>query len=104
MSADERRQGILTELYSNRFATCEDLAQKFDVSTRTIYHDLEKLTCSHPVKVIRGRYGGIKLEDWFFPDSKILAPEQFALLVSMKDRVTSDELVILNSILVQFAP
>ena len=104
MSADERRQGILTELYSNRFITCENLAQKFDVTTRTIYHDLEKLACSHPVKITRGRYGGVSLENWFYPESKFLTPEQFALLIGMKDRVTSDELIILNSILVQFAP
>ena len=104
MSAAERRQGILTELYSSRFATCENLARRFDVTTRTIYHDIEKLVCSHPVKVVRGRYGGVKLEDWFDPNSRFLAPEQFTLPVRMKDRVTSDELIILNSILDQFAP
>ena len=104
MSAAERRQSILTELYSSRFATCENLARRFDVTTRTIYHDIEKLVCSHPVKVVRGRYGGVKLEDWFDPNSRFLAPEQFTLPVRMKDRVTSDELIILNSILDQFAP
>lgn len=104
MSSEERRHCILTELYSSRFATCEDLAHKFGVTTRTIYHDIEKLVCSHPVKVIRGRYGGVKLEDWFYPDSRFLAPEQFMLLISMKDRVTREELVVLNSILIQFAP
>ena len=52
----------------------------------------------------RGRYGGVKLEDWFHPNRRLLTPEQFALLNSMTDRVTSEELVILNSILLQFAP
>lgn len=104
MSATERRHEILTELYSSRFVTCENLAHKFNVTTRTIYYDIQKLVCSCPVKIIRGRYGGIALEDWFCPDSKYLAPEQFALLVRMRDRVTDDERIVLNSILLQFAP
>lgn len=82
VSANERRQILLAELISNRHDTCENLAQKFNVTTRTIYHDIEMLTCAYPVEAIRGRYGGVKLADWFCPNATSLSPEQFALLSS----------------------
>jgi len=104
VSANERRQGLLAELFSRRYDTCENLARKFNVTPRTIYHDIDLLTCSYPIEAIRGRYGGVKVADWYYPGSTSLCPKQFALLVRLKNQLTGDDLIVLNSILVQFAP
>lgn len=104
MSASERRQSLLAELFSNRHDTCENLARKLNVTTRTIYSDIETLMCSYPIEAVRGRYGGVKISDWFYPSSTSLNPKQFALLVKLKSQLSGDDLIVLNSILVQFAP
>lgn len=104
MSANERRQNLMAELLSSRYDTCENLARKFSVTTRTIYSDIERLMCSYPIETVRGRYGGVKVSDWFYPGSTSFAPKQFALLVKLRDQLSGDDLIVLNSILLQFAP
>lgn len=104
MSANERRQHLLAELFSNRFDTCENLACKLNVTTRTIYSDVETLMCSYPIETFRGRHGGVKVSDWFYPSSTSLGPKQLALLVKLRNQLSGDDLIVLNSILVQFAP
>lgn len=104
MSANERRQHLLAELLSSRHDTCESLARKLNVTTRTIYSDVETLMCSYPIEVVRGRYGGVKISDWYFPSSTALGPKQFALLVKLRNQLNGDDLIVLNSILIQFAP
>jgi len=90
MSAYDRRQNLLAELVSKRFASCDDLARKFNVNTRTIYRDIELLMCSYPIETVKGRYGGVKVLDWFNPSSTSLAPKQFALLVELKKQLAGD--------------
>ena len=104
MSANERRQNLLSELPSKRYETCENLARKYNVTTRTIYNDIETLMCSYPIETIRGRYGGVKVSDWFCPGGASLGPKQFALLIKLKNQLSGEDLIVLNSILVQFAP
>lgn len=104
MSANERRQNLLAELLSSRYDTCENLAHKFSVTTRTIYSDVERLMCAYPIEAVRGRYGGVKVSDWFYPGSTCLGPKQFALLIKLRDQLNGDDLIVLNSILLQFAP
>jgi len=104
VSANDRRQGILAEIFSLGQDTCENLAQKFNVTPRTIYSDIDRLTASHPIEVVRGRYGGVKVSDWFHPSSTSLDGKQFALLVRLKNQLSGDDLIVLNSILDQFAP
>ena len=60
--------------------------------------------CSYPIETIRGRYGGVKVSDWFYPSGTSLVPKQFALLIKLRNQLSGDDLVVLNSILVQFAP
>ncbi len=104
MSANERRQGLLAELFSCRHDTCKNLARKFNVTTRTIYKDIELLMCSYPIEAMRGRYGGVKVADWFYPGNTSLSPQQFSLLVRLRNQLNGDDLIVLNSILIQFAP
>jgi len=63
------------------------------------------LSCIIPIKTIRGRHGvGIWLEDWFNPDSNTPAEKQEDLLGRVRPTLVGEDVVVLNSILTQFAP
>jgi len=101
----ERREAIREYLFSKRFANIENLANEFGVSKRTIRYDVEALTCLYPVETVRGRYGGgVKLADWYHPSRSKLAPEQMALLKKLAPSLNGSDLVVMNSIISQFAP
>ena len=50
LKANERRQKILEILCVRRQETMENLAQEFNVTTRTIRSDIEELTLAHPIE------------------------------------------------------
>ena len=56
---------ILFELLSNRKLTASYLAEKHGVSTRTIYRYVDVLSTAVPVRIKRGRDGGVCLPDSF---------------------------------------
>ena len=53
LKANERRQKILEILCVRRQETMENLAQEFNVTTRTIRNDIEELTLAHPIETVR---------------------------------------------------
>ncbi len=104
MGPAERRQRLLEVLCHRRHDTCENLAREFDVSIRTIYSDIEALTCSYPIETVRGRYGGgVKIAEGYYPYRRTLSPTQVALLRKLSAQLDGDDLITLNSILFQFA-
>lgn len=101
----ERQGAILNLIYRERHTTEAKLAEIFGVSERTIRKDIIYLACALPIKTVRGRYGGgIWLEDWFDPDSNVLSTVQEDFLKRMKQTLAGEDLVVMDSILVQFAP
>ena len=105
MSPNERRNNIYAELRAQRHLTVDYLAEKYAVSTKTIRRDIDELTLTYPIETVRGRYGGgVKLADWYHPSKKTLAPEQMALLKKLAPSLEGNDLVIMNSIISQFAP
>ena len=103
MSPSERRMEIIDILCRVRHETAPNLAARFCVSKQTIYNDVIALSRSYPITTMCGRYGGgIVLADWFHLDSKNLAPEQVELLLRLRNGLRGTDLMILNSILVQF--
>ena len=83
LKANERRQKILEILCVRRQETMENLAQEFNVTTRTIRNDIEELTLAHPIETVRGRYGGgVRVADGY---------------------LTGEDLATMNSILSEFA-
>ena len=67
LKANERRQKILEILCVRRQETMENLAQEFNVTTRTIRNDIEELTLAHPIETVRGRYGGgVRVADGYY--------------------------------------
>lgn len=73
MSQLSRLINILTLLKSRRILTATELAERYDVSVRTIYRDIQKLIASGgvPVVTIEGR-GGYSLMEGY-----TVAPVQF---------------------------
>ncbi len=105
MNMFERQSAILNLIYREHHTTEAVLAEIFGVSERTVRKDITTLSCILPIKTVRGRYGGgIWLEDWFDPNSNVLSAKQEDFLKKMRSTLAGEELLVLNSILVQFAP
>ena len=105
MSAKDRRELIWTALCSRRHDTIQNLAAEFDVSVRTIKYDIEQLSLPYPLETVRGRHGGgVKVSDWYQPTQTHLCHEQMVLLKKLASSLSGEDLVVINSILSQFAP
>ena len=105
MRAAERRDAIFDELRTGKRVTVAYLAEMFGVSQRTILRDIEELTLAYPIETVCGRYGGgVKLADWYHPSKRTLSPEQMALLKKLAPSLEGNDLVVMNSIISQFAP
>ena len=102
MSYMERRQAIMELLYERKKETCENLAQEFGVSIRTIHYDLKCLMCSYPIETIRGRYGGGVRIATDFRGRIYLSHEQREFLKKVLRRLDSDEQQMMLSIISQF--
>lgn len=105
LNPSERQCAIMDILRRERHTTTARLSTEFDVTERTIRNDITALSLTLPILTVRGRYGGgIKLADWFRPCAKTLSPKQEKLLHRLKTTLAGDDLIVLNSILVQFSP
>lgn len=104
MDAHDRRLSIWHSLCCHRFATVAQLAAAHGVSVRTIYYDVQRLSLSHPIETVRGRYyAGIRLPDWYRPNPHAYTPVQLALLLRLKFTLTGDDLSIMSGIIDQFS-
>lgn len=79
----DRILGILLALQSLRTVSARQLAERFGVSIRTIYRDLQTMSLlGIPVYSERGRNGGIRLlEGYFLPPLMFSRSEAIALLL-----------------------
>lgn len=79
----DRLLGILTVLLRQGQATAPQLAERFEVSVRTIRRDLDALgQAGIPVVTLRGRGGGIALVPGFRLDGQLLEQDGLRLLLS----------------------
>ena len=100
MGAEERRKAIWRALCRRRQDTIANLAVEFRVSSRTVYYDIRILSCIYPIESIRGRYhGGIKVADWYTPNTKALTPAQMELLERLLVTLDGDDVIVLQSII-----
>jgi predicted DNA-binding transcriptional regulator YafY len=81
----DRILGILLALQSQRQVSARRLADRFGVSTRTIYRDLQTMSLlGIPVYTERGRNGGIRLlGGYFLPPLMFSRSEAIALLLAV---------------------
>lgn len=100
--AMERKNEILSILSQKRKTTYAELAQEFNVSTKTIQTDIEELLLIHPIETRRGRQGGIWLPEGYYPDTLKMTKEQTALCRKLMEQLSGRELEVMESILTQF--
>lgn len=77
---------IVYLLMERRSVTAGELAERFEVTTRTIYRDIDALSgAGIPIYANRGRSGGIRLMDHFTLDKSLLsAQEQNEILFALE--------------------
>ncbi len=71
---------LLFELLQNRRVAAPELAQKYGVSPRTIYRYVDKLAAVLPLRVERGRKGGVYLSDSYRLPVGFFTEEEFSAL------------------------
>ncbi|WP_331668205.1 helix-turn-helix transcriptional regulator [Clostridioides difficile] len=77
---------IIVILLNKKLVTAKELADRFEVSTRTIYRDIETLSMSGvPVYMTKGKGGGISLIEEYSIDKTILSKkDKESLIVALK--------------------
>ncbi len=73
---------ILFDLLQSRRATATALAEKYGVSTRTVYRCVDELSSFLPVHVRRGRLGGVYLSDSYRLPVDFLSKEEYEGVVT----------------------
>ncbi len=107
MQVNNRLFEIVYILMQKRKTTAKELADRFEVSTRTIYRDIETLsTANIPIYASKGKDGGIGLLDEYVLNKTILSEEEqnqilFALQ-GMKKIKGQDEKYILKKLSILF--
>lgn len=91
-----RLLGIIYTLMNKESVTAAELAQRFEVSSRTIYRDIEELSMAGiPVYARKGKKGGISLTEQFVLNKLLLSKEEqqqiLAALLSLQETVTPGE-------------
>lgn len=91
MKAD-RLISILMLLQKNKQLTAKELANKLEVSVRTIYRDIDSLSAiGVPISSDRGTNGGIKLlDDYKTSLTGINTDELFSLFIPTGDKILDD--------------
>lgn len=98
-----RLVSIIYILLHKGTVTAGELAGRFEVSVRTIYRDVEKLSLAGiPVYARKGRNGGISLTEGFVLDKMMLSGAEqqriFAALASLRETGAQDEEDILQKL------
>ncbi len=104
MGTAERRQELLEVLCVRRFDTYDNLAREFGVSRETIRHDVLYLMQSHPLEIVRGRYGGVKVKEGYYLYHDSLTIKEAGLLKRVMDQLVGEDRNTIKSILRRFAP
>ncbi len=77
MQINNRLFEIVYILVQRKKITAKELAERFEVSTRTIYRDIETLSRANiPVYAIKGKDGGIGILDQYVLNKTILSEEE----------------------------
>lgn len=85
MNRLDRIMAILLLLRGGRVASAQGLAERFEVSIRTIYRDIEMLEgLGAPIEAEMGRTGGFRMrEGYFLPPVTLSAEEAASLLLGL---------------------
>lgn len=74
---------ILMMLLTRRKITAQEVAERYEISVRSVYRYVEELSVSGiPIDVMRGRYGGITISDTFKLPAGYFTREEYAASVN----------------------
>lgn len=98
-----RLMGIVYILMNKGTVTATELAERFEVSVRTIYRDVEHLSMAGiPVYAKKGKNGGISLTDRFVLDKMLISKEEqqqiLAALASLQETDAQENADILHKL------
>lgn len=101
--AFERRLLILEILSVRRFATVQELADRFGVCKRTIQYDLDYLSSIIPVYSVRGKGGGFHVLEGWRNHHQYLTNDQEDLLLRLLPSLSLEDQAIIQEILSAFS-
>ena len=101
-STIERRQRIIDILNSRRSEKIANLMFELKVSRKTIYNDIQVLSCSYPLDTKTGPTGCVFVPDGFDLYERYLTAKQFELLERLKETLTGEEEKVMETILKSF--
>ncbi|MBD5489995.1 MAG: YafY family transcriptional regulator [Lachnospiraceae bacterium] len=98
-----RLLSIIYILMNRGTVTAKELAERFEVSVRTIYRDIDALSMAGiPVYTTKGRNGGIHLTEQFVLNKMLVSKKEqqqiLAALASLRETGTHEEEAILNKL------
>jgi predicted DNA-binding transcriptional regulator YafY len=95
---------IIYILLRKQNVTAKELADKFEVSTRTIYRDVETLSAAGiPIYMSRGKGGGVSLLSDFVLDKTVMTDEEKENILSSLRAVSAVDLSDENKTLQKFS-
>ena len=81
---------ILMLLLSKRKITAKEIAERYEISVRSVYRYIEELTvCGVPVDIARGRYGGITVADTFKLPAGYFTREEYSAAIKALNAMAS---------------
>jgi len=81
---------IIYILLEKKTVTAKELAEHFEVSTRTIYRDVEAISAARiPIYMSKGKNGGISLLPGYVLDRKVLSEEEKTDILSALQSLNS---------------
>ncbi|MCH5142245.1 MAG: YafY family transcriptional regulator [Clostridiales bacterium] len=81
---------MLMYLLQKRKITARELAEKYDVSVRSIYRYVEELIISGvPIDIERGRYGGLTIADTYRLPTGYFTREEYTATINALDAMAS---------------
>lgn len=98
-----RLLSIIYILMNKKTVTAKELAERFEVSVRTIYRDIDTLSMAGiPVYATKGRGGGISLTEQFVLNKMLVSKKEqkqiLAALTSLRETGVRDEEAILEKL------
>jgi len=102
VTVGERRKAIIDVLCKRRFDTVGNLACEFNVSIRTIKHDVEMLAIEYPIYTTQGKGGGIHVMEGYVVGKSYLSREQQELLERILPKLKGRGADVMKSILDEF--
>ena len=102
MRTTERRNAIIELLCERRYEKIENLAFEFSVSECTIRRDILALSLDYPIYTRTGPFGGVYVEENYYPGRQFLHPEEEALLRKLSVKLKGDEKKLMEKILRRF--